>query len=127
MLFSVVTGLVGLSLSYAFALTATQVFLSRWYSSLANYIVSVERIKQYMHIPPGPPAIIGDKRPPTSWPPKGRIELLDLKVRNRVFLHADEIFKTGAAMLSLIELNSGFVFFFFFCMGFRYAIVLMHR
>ncbi|KAK4427310.1 ABC transporter C family member 8 [Sesamum alatum] len=76
-------GLVGLSLSYAFALTGTQVFLSRWYSSLANYIVSVERIKQYMHIPPEPPAIIEDKRPPTSWPPKGRIELLDLKIRYR--------------------------------------------
>lgn len=76
-------GLVGLSLSYAFALTNTQVFLSRWYSSLANYIVSIERIKQYMHIPSEPPAIIADNRPPTSWPTKGRIELLDLKIRYR--------------------------------------------
>ncbi|KAL0354577.1 UNVERIFIED_CONTAM: ABC transporter C family member 8 [Sesamum radiatum] len=75
--------LVGLSLSYAFALTGTQVFVSRWYSSLANYIVSMERIKQYMHIPSEPPAIIEDQRPPTSWPPKGRIELLDLKIRYR--------------------------------------------
>ncbi|KAL2243254.1 UNVERIFIED_CONTAM: ABC transporter C family member 8 [Sesamum indicum] len=76
-------GLVGLSLSYAFALTSTQVFLSRWYSNLANYIVSVERIKQYMHIPAEPPARIEDKSPPTSWPPNGRIELLDLKIRYR--------------------------------------------
>ncbi|KAL8458021.1 hypothetical protein ACS0TY_035774 [Phlomoides rotata] len=76
-------GLVGLSLSYAFALTGTQVFVSRWYSSLANYIVSVERIKQYMHIPPQPPAVIPENRPPPSWPPKGRIELLDLKIRYR--------------------------------------------
>ncbi|XP_057772130.1 ABC transporter C family member 8-like [Salvia miltiorrhiza] len=76
-------GLVGLSLSYAFALTGTQVFLSRWYSSLANYIVSVERIKQYMHIPPEPPAIVADTRPSASWPSKGRIELLDLKIRYR--------------------------------------------
>nr|QVT92300.1 ABC transporter [Salvia miltiorrhiza] len=76
-------GLVGLSLSYAFALTGTQVFLSRWYSSLANYIVSVERIKQYMHIPPEPPAIVADSRPSASWPSKGRIELLDLKIRYR--------------------------------------------
>ncbi|GFQ01426.1 ABC transporter c family member 8 [Phtheirospermum japonicum] len=72
-------GLVGLSLSYAFALTGTKVFLSRWYSSLANYIISVERIKQYMHIPPEPPAIVEDNRPPTSWPQKGTIELWDLK------------------------------------------------
>ncbi|PIN18557.1 Peptide exporter, ABC superfamily [Handroanthus impetiginosus] len=76
-------GLVGLSLSYAFALTGTQVFLSRWYSSLSNYIVSVERIKQYMNIPSEPPAIVADNRPPTSWPPKGRIKLVDLKIRYR--------------------------------------------
>ncbi|KAG6398857.1 hypothetical protein SASPL_140328 [Salvia splendens] len=63
-------GLVGLSLSYAFALTGMQVFLSRWYSSLANYIVSVERIKQYMNIPPEPLAVIPDNRPPASWPQK---------------------------------------------------------
>lgn len=79
----VAPGLVGLSLSYAFALTGTQVFLSRWYSSLVNYIISVERIKQFMHIPPEPPAVVEDKRPPPSWPSKGRIELLDLKIRYR--------------------------------------------
>ncbi|KAL1551646.1 ABC transporter C family member 8-like isoform X1 [Salvia divinorum] len=76
-------GLVGLSLSYAFALTGTQVFMSRWYSSLANYIVSVERIKQYMNIPPEPPSVIPENRPPASWPQKGRIELLELKIRYR--------------------------------------------
>ncbi|KAL6996353.1 ATP-binding cassette sub- C member 8 [Sarracenia purpurea var. burkii] len=76
-------GLVGLSLSYALALTGTQVFLTRWYSSLCNFIISVERIKQFMHIPPEPPAIVEDKRPPSSWPSKGRIELKDLKIRYR--------------------------------------------
>ncbi|KDO65314.1 hypothetical protein CISIN_1g000481mg [Citrus sinensis] len=76
----VAPGLVGLSLSYAFTLTGTQVFLSRWYCYLANYIISVERIKQFMHIPPEPPAIVEDKRPPSSWPFKGRIELRQLKV-----------------------------------------------
>ncbi|XP_055832204.1 ABC transporter C family member 8 isoform X2 [Solanum dulcamara] len=77
------TGLVGLSLSYALALTNTQVFLSRWYSNLANYVISAERIKQFMCIPPEPPAIVEDNRPPLSWPTKGRIELLDLKIRYR--------------------------------------------
>ena len=74
------SGLVGLSLSYALALTNTQVFLSRWYSNLANYVISAERIKQFMCIPPEPPAIVEDNRPSSSWPTKGRIELLDLKV-----------------------------------------------
>ncbi|XP_059286329.1 ABC transporter C family member 8 [Lycium ferocissimum] len=77
------TGLIGLSLSYALALTNTQVFLSRWYSNLANYVISAERIKQFMRIPPEPPAIVEDNRPPSSWPTKGRIELLDLKIKYR--------------------------------------------
>ncbi|GKV36537.1 hypothetical protein SLEP1_g44658 [Rubroshorea leprosula] len=77
-------GLVGLSLSYALQLTGTQIFLSRWYCNLSNYIISVERIKQFMHIPPEPPAIVEDKRPPSSWPSKGRIELHELKIRYRL-------------------------------------------
>ncbi|XP_042513380.1 ABC transporter C family member 8 isoform X3 [Macadamia integrifolia] len=80
---AVTPGFVGLSLSYALTLTSTLVFTSRWYCSLANYIVSVERIKQFMHIPSEPPAIVDDKRPPSSWPSQGRIELLDLKIKYR--------------------------------------------
>ncbi|CAK9165293.1 unnamed protein product [Ilex paraguariensis] len=76
----VAPGLVGLSLSYALALTGAQVFLTRWYSSLSNYIISVERIKQFMHITPEPPAIVEENRPPSSWPSMGSIELQDLKV-----------------------------------------------
>ncbi|XP_030490551.2 ABC transporter C family member 8 [Cannabis sativa] len=76
-------GLVGLSLSYALSLTGTQIFLTRWYCNLANYIVSVERIKQFMHIPEEPPAIIEGSRPPSSWPTMGRIELQSLKIRYR--------------------------------------------
>ncbi|KAK9281825.1 hypothetical protein L1049_004731 [Liquidambar formosana] len=79
----VAPGLVGLSLSYALALTGTQVFMTRWYCNLANYMISVERIKQFMHIPSEPPAIVEDKRPPASWPSKGRIELKDLKIKYR--------------------------------------------
>ncbi|XP_052182726.1 ABC transporter C family member 8 isoform X2 [Diospyros lotus] len=80
---SIRPGLVGLSLSYALVLTNTQVFMTRWFCSLCNFIISVERIKQYMHIPPEPPAIVDDKRPPSSWPLKGRIELENLKIRYR--------------------------------------------
>lgn len=75
------TGLVGLSLSYALSLTGTVTFMARWYCNLSNYIVSVERIKQFMHIPPEPPSIIEGNRPPPSWPANGRIELHSLRVR----------------------------------------------
>ncbi|KAL4560027.1 hypothetical protein LXL04_032175 [Taraxacum kok-saghyz] len=77
------SGLVGLSLSYALTLTGTQVFMTRWYCSLANYIISVERTKQFMNIPSEPPPIVDNNRPPSSWPSKGRIQFHDLKLRYR--------------------------------------------
>ncbi|KAK2632784.1 hypothetical protein EUGRSUZ_L01082 [Eucalyptus grandis] len=75
--------LVGLSLSYAFTLTGTHVFVTRWYCYLSNYIISVERIKQFMHILSEPAAVVENHRPPSSWPSKGRIELQELKLRYR--------------------------------------------
>ncbi|XVF74435.1 hypothetical protein PTKIN_Ptkin13bG0110100 [Pterospermum kingtungense] len=79
----VAPGLAGLSLSYALSITSTQVFLSRWYCNLSNYIISVERIKQFMCTPAEPSATIDDKRPPPSWPSEGRIEFQELKIRYR--------------------------------------------
>ncbi|KAJ4887060.1 ABC transporter C family member 8 [Raphanus sativus] len=76
-------GLVGLSLSYALTLTQTQVFLTRWYCTLSNSIISVERIKQYMNIPEEPPAVVDGRRPPSSWPSNGTIHLQELKIRYR--------------------------------------------
>ncbi|KAG5141528.1 hypothetical protein JHK82_017223 [Glycine max] len=76
-------GLVGLSLSYTFTLTGTQIFLTRWYCNLLNYIISVERIKQFIQLPEEPPAIVEDNRPPSSWPSKGRIDLQALEIRYR--------------------------------------------
>ncbi|XP_027336486.1 ABC transporter C family member 8-like isoform X2 [Abrus precatorius] len=77
----VAPGLVGLSLSYAFSLTATQVYLTRMFCNLSNYVISVERIKQFIHIPAEPSAIVEDNRPPSSWPYKGRIDLQSLEIR----------------------------------------------
>ncbi|XP_074587469.1 ABC transporter C family member 8-like isoform X1 [Curcuma longa] len=74
-------GFSGLCLSYALSLSSCQVFLTRFYSNLENYVISVERIKQFMHITPEPSAIIKDRRPPPTWPSEGRIDLQELKVR----------------------------------------------
>ncbi|TKY64342.1 ABC transporter C family member 8 [Spatholobus suberectus] len=73
------SGLVGFSLSYAFTLKESLVFWSRMFSMLSNHIISVERIKQFIHIPAEPPAIVEDNRPPSSWPSKGRIDLRALE------------------------------------------------
>ncbi|KAG0500429.1 hypothetical protein HPP92_000501 [Vanilla planifolia] len=77
------SGFSGLCLSYALTLSSAQVFTTRWYSNLENYIISVERIKQFMHITPEPPAIIQENRPAPSWPQQGRIVLQDLKIKYR--------------------------------------------
>ncbi|KAI9109436.1 hypothetical protein K1719_019490 [Acacia pycnantha] len=76
-------GLAGLSLSYALSLTGCQIFMSRWLCNLSNYIISVERINQFIHLPEEPPAIVENRKPPLSWPSKGRIELQNLEIRYR--------------------------------------------
>lgn len=76
-------GFLGLCLSYALTLSSAQVFLTRFYSYLENYIISVERVKQFMHIPSEPPAVITERRPPPSWPQEGSIDLQDLKIKYR--------------------------------------------
>ncbi|KAJ1262043.1 hypothetical protein BS78_09G077000 [Paspalum vaginatum] len=80
---AVAPGFLGLCLSYALTLSSAQVFLTRFYSLLENYIISVERIKQFMHLPAEPPAVINDRRPSPSWPSTGRIDLDNLSVKYR--------------------------------------------
>lgn len=80
---AVAPGFLGLCLSYALTLSSAQVFLTRFYSNLENCIISVERIKQFMHLPAEPPAVISDRRPPPSWPSRGKIDLENLSVKYR--------------------------------------------
>ncbi|GMY34551.1 ABC transporter C family member 8-like isoform X1 [Fagus crenata] len=105
-------GLVGLSLSYALSLTNIHIAMTRWYCYLSNYMISVERIKQFMHIPSEPPAMVEDKRPPSSWPSKGRIELQALKIRYRpnaplVLKDINCIFKEGTRVGVVGRTGSG--------------------
>ncbi|CAN1751339.1 ABC transporter C family member 10 [Linum perenne] len=51
--------------------------------TLANYIISVERLNQYMHIPSEAPEVIEDNRPSPNWPSVGKVEICDLKIRYR--------------------------------------------
>jgi hypothetical protein len=74
------TGFAGLSLVYGLTLSGTLVFFIQYVCQLANNIVSVERICQYMDIPSEAPAIIKDHRPPANWPLEGKIDLQNLQV-----------------------------------------------
>jgi ATP-binding cassette, subfamily C (CFTR/MRP), member 1 len=80
----------GLCLSYALTLSSAQANLTRFYSNLENYIISIERIKQFMNIPPGPPAVIVNNRPPPTWPAEGRIDLDNLHVCKLDLFNANE-------------------------------------
>lgn len=48
--------------------------------TLANLIVSVERLNQYMHIASEAPEVLESNRPDADWPETGKVELQDLKV-----------------------------------------------
>lgn len=76
-------GFVGMALSYGLSMNISLAFSIQNQCTLANYIVSVERIKQYMCIPSEAPAIIESSRPPEDWPSHGKVELQDLKIRYR--------------------------------------------
>ncbi|KAK7391292.1 hypothetical protein VNO78_19706 [Psophocarpus tetragonolobus] len=81
--YDVVPGFIGLGLSFGLSLNMSLVFAIQNQCNIANYIISVERLSQYMHIPSEAPEIIEGNRPPTNWPVQGKVELHDLKVRYR--------------------------------------------
>lgn len=81
---SISPGYTGLAISYSFGLNQTLVFLVWWQCNFSNYIVSVERIKQYLHLPAEARDAKEDKKPPQDWPIRGEIQFKSLKIRYRV-------------------------------------------
>ncbi|PKA58973.1 ABC transporter C family member 10 [Apostasia shenzhenica] len=76
-------GLVGLALSYGLSLNMSLVFSIQNQCTVANYIISVERINQYMHVSREAPEVIESNRPTPNWPAVGRVEVQDLQIRYR--------------------------------------------
>ncbi|KAI3876739.1 hypothetical protein MKX03_019508 [Papaver bracteatum] len=77
------SGFVGMALSYGLSLNMSLVFSTQIQCILANNIISVERLSQYMNVPSEAPEVIEGNRPEPSWPAVGRVELHDLKIRYR--------------------------------------------
>lgn len=69
-----------MALSYGLSLNMSLVFSIQNQCTLANYIISVERLNQYMHIPCEAPEIVKENRPPVNWPTRGKVEIQDLQV-----------------------------------------------
>lgn len=69
-----------MALSYGLSLNMSLVFSIQNQCTLANYIISVERLDQYMHVQSEAPEVIESHRPPSNWPTVGRVDIQDLKV-----------------------------------------------
>ncbi|RVW43242.1 ABC transporter C family member 10 [Vitis vinifera] len=67
------SGFIGMALSYGLSVNVFFVFSAQSQCLLANMIVSVERLEQYMNIPSEAPEVIGSNRPPPSWPTIGQV------------------------------------------------------
>ncbi|KAI3888110.1 hypothetical protein MKX03_037521 [Papaver bracteatum] len=78
------SGFIGMALSYGLSLNVVLVVSTQRQCQLANHIISVERLNQYMHISSEAPEIIVGNRPELSWPAVGRVEIHDLKIRYRL-------------------------------------------
>ncbi|CAL9099661.1 unnamed protein product [Musa textilis] len=69
------SGFVGMALSYGLSLNMSLVFSIQNQCTLANHIISVERLNQYMHVSSEAPEIVQGNRPPSDWPAIGRINI----------------------------------------------------
>lgn len=79
-------GFIGMELSYGLALNVFLVISVQQQCLLANSIISVERLEQYMHIPGEAPEVIESNRPDRNWPAIGKVEIFNLKV-NMASIH----------------------------------------
>ncbi|XP_026378894.1 ABC transporter C family member 10-like [Papaver somniferum] len=73
------SGFVGMALSYGLSLSMSLSSSVKNQCTLANDIVSVERLNQYVNIPSEASQIIKGNRPKPDWPTAGRVEIRDLK------------------------------------------------
>ncbi|XP_074291620.1 ABC transporter C family member 10-like [Silene latifolia] len=77
------SGFIGMALSYGLSLNVIMVYSIQHQCTLANYIISVERLDHYMHVPSEAPEVIENSRPPLSWPSVGKVDICNLQIRYR--------------------------------------------
>ncbi|KAJ7969846.1 ABC transporter C family member 10-like [Quillaja saponaria] len=77
------SGFIGMALSYGLSLNMSLVGSIQNQCTLANYIISVERLDQYMHIPAEAPEVMEENRPHLNWPAVGKVEIHNLQIRYR--------------------------------------------
>ncbi|KAM5549208.1 hypothetical protein ABKV19_000583 [Rosa sericea] len=70
---------IGMALSYGLSLNMSLIYSIQNQCTIANYIISVERLNQYTHVPSEAPEVIEGNRPPPNWPVVGKVEIQNLQ------------------------------------------------
>lgn len=75
-------GYVGMALSTGLSMNELFIFAINNLCMLANFIVAVERLNQYMHITSEAPEVMEENRSSPDWPNIGKVDIYDLQVNN---------------------------------------------
>lgn len=75
-----------MALSFGLSLNDFLVYSVNNQCIVANLIVSVERLNQYMHIPSEAPEVVQENLPPSNWPATGKVEIYDLQVHDIILI-----------------------------------------
>jgi ATP-binding cassette, subfamily C (CFTR/MRP), member 1 len=77
------SGLIAFALLYVLRLTSLFQWAVRQSAETENFMTSLERIYTYAKLPEEGLRVNVSNRPPSTWPEKGEIKVVDLKVRYR--------------------------------------------
>ncbi|KAK3227971.1 hypothetical protein Dsin_007833 [Dipteronia sinensis] len=77
------SGFIGMALSYGLSLNIHLIYAAKFNCSAADFIVSIERLEQYMHIPSEAQTVVEGKQPAQNWPAIGKVEIHNMKVKYR--------------------------------------------
>ncbi|KAK9477092.1 P-loop containing nucleoside triphosphate hydrolase protein [Lipomyces japonicus] len=75
------SSLAGLCLTYAITFLDSMLWFVLWYIMVDLDMNSVERIREYLQIPPEAPQVILETQPARSWPERGTIKVANLSLR----------------------------------------------
>lgn len=69
-----------MAFSYGLSLNAVLVWSVQCECTIANSIISVERLEQYMRLPSEATEVAQINHPLPGWPTRGKVEIRDLNV-----------------------------------------------
>ena len=95
-----------MALSYGLSMNNALVNSIQNQCDISNYIISVERLNQYMHIPSEAPEVIEENHPPAHWPNVGKVEICDLQVIYALIYYLKKTKHTHPLILELKEKRS---------------------